>query len=96
MYIIHSKSIQVSENMRTMTISKGPREKEHPEEEINGVTIEERDVIEVPLTMDFKEIDLEFQRICARNGYNDIKIIRYRIKEWVDKMKEIESNIVYE
>jgi hypothetical protein len=86
----------VGEKMRTMTISKGQREREPITEEINGITIEERDIIEVPLTNEFKEIDLEFQRICARNGYNDIKIIRYRIKEWVDKMKEVESNLVYE
>jgi hypothetical protein len=80
--------------MRTMTITNKPREKGQFEEEvINGVTIKNRDVIEIPLTNEFKEIDLEFQRICAVNGYNDIKIIRYRIKEWVDKMKALEERM---
>lgn len=82
--------------MRTMTLSKSQKESQQMEEVINGIKIEERDLIEVPLINEFKEIDVEFQRICARNGYNDIKIIRYRIKEWVDKMKAIESNLVYE
>ena len=79
--------------MRTMTIANKPREKEEFEEDINGVIIKKRDVIEIPLTNEFKEIDLEFQRICAVNGYNDIKIIRYRIKEWVDKMKALEEKM---
>jgi hypothetical protein len=77
-----------------MTITKNPSDKRLPGEIINGVKIKKRDVIEIPLNNEFMDIDLEFQRICARNGYNDIKIIRYRIKEWVDKMKAIEENLV--
>ncbi len=76
-----------------MTIANKPREKEEFEEDINGVIIKKRDIIEIPLTNEFKDIDLEFQRICAVNGYNDIKIIRYRIKEWVDKMKALEEKM---
>jgi hypothetical protein len=83
----------VGESMRTMTISNKTTERKEFGEIINGIKIEERDIIEIPLTNEYKDLDLEFQRICARNGYNDIKIIRYRIKEWVDKMKALEESM---
>lgn len=80
--------------MRTMTIANKSVERRQFDEIVNGVKIKRRDVIEIPLSKEFQDIDLEFQRICARNGYNDIKILRYRMKEWVDKMKAIEENLL--
>ena len=79
--------------MRTMTIANNPIQKRQFGEVINDIKIKKREIIEIPLSDEFQDIDLEFQRVCARNGYNDIKIIRYRIKEWVDKMKALEENI---
>jgi hypothetical protein len=82
--------------MKTMTIAESSGDKKQFVEMINGVKIKRRDMIELYLPNEFKDIDLEFQRICARNGYNDKKIIRYRMKEWVDKMKTLEDDMVYE
>jgi hypothetical protein len=80
--------------MRTMTIANKSTERRQFNEVVNGIKIERREVIKIPLTNEFQDIDLEFQRICARNGYNDIKILRYRMKEWVDKMKALEENML--
>jgi hypothetical protein len=80
--------------MRTMTIANKSTERRQFNEVVNVIKIERREVIKIPLTNEFQDIDLEFQRICARNGYNDIKILRYRMKEWVDKMKALEENML--
>jgi hypothetical protein len=77
-----------------MTIANKSSQKGRYGEVINGIKIKKRDIIEIPLNNEFQDIDLEFQRICARNGYNDIKIVRYRIKEWVDKMKALEEKVL--